>query len=109
MLLDLLRSYWKRQQASIPVPRDPPVQEGFDDVVEVPQQGGGGQRTVSPWGLVIGLVTFCLAFYLSWQCHSTSSTVGRVAWALLSGLFSYVYLIYYLIVHIILQRPCVHA
>jgi len=44
--------------------------------------------------------------YLAWNCNATSSNVERILYTLIAGLFSSLYLIYYLVKRVILNKKC---
>ena len=70
-------------------------------------QQGGSSSTFSTIVLyAIGIAVACLAVYLCWQCNAKESTLVKVIYSVLSFLFSYIYLIYYLIFRIAMGNAC---
>ena len=80
-----------------------PPDEGFDDV----QQGGAlsGKQLVY---LAISIMALIGAAVLSWRCNTLAgeSIVMKIVYAVIAALFSYLYLIYYLIVRVFMGSPC---
>ena len=56
--------------------------------------------------LVIYLLFSCIAGYLSWQCNKFESTGIRIIYAILSYMFSGLYLIYYFIYRFLFGNKC---
>ncbi|MHB1952663.1 MAG: hypothetical protein ACYCOU_02855 [Sulfobacillus sp.] len=69
------------------------------------QTGGGAMNMI--WGFV-SLVALILAVLLSWRCNTVAGTgtLAKVLYAIVAGLFSYIYLIYYMIYRVFMAVPC---
>lgn len=55
---------------------------------------------------ILALLCAVYAVYLSWNCSTQSSMVARVLYAMLAFFFSWIYLIYYAIVHLGIGVAC---
>lgn len=75
-----------------------------DDKTEGFSDSGGGAKSVL-WGL-LGLVLMIIAGYLAWTCNATQGDVLRIVYTILAVLFSGIYLLFYLIYHVILNVKC---
>lgn len=71
------------------------------------QQGGANSPlSVYIWYLIHLLISV-LAVYLSWECTiSEGSKVVRVLYAVIAFLFSYIYIIYYVIYRLLMDNKC---
>ena len=68
------------------------------------QRGGGdGARYLA---YIIHILITVTAGYLAWTCNAGTSTILRILYTILSVFFSWFYLIYYVIVHVLMARPC---
>lgn len=58
---------------------------------------------------IITMIIVILAISLSWQCHRKSCMSGRILHALFAGIFSFWYLIFYIIYRVILKNKCTYS
>lgn len=66
------------------------------------QKGGA----YTPFSYVINLLLMVLAGYLAWNCNALESQPIRILYTVLAALFSGLYLLYYLVWHILLNNRC---
>ena len=55
---------------------------------------------------IIGLVLMVCAGYLAWTCNEGQGEVLRIVYTVLAVIFSGIYLLFYLIYHVILNNRC---
>lgn len=60
----------------------------------------------SPIAVVITIIAMLAAGYLCWNCNSGEKTGTRVIYTVFSVIFSWIYLIYYLIRRVLMKREC---
>jgi hypothetical protein len=87
----------------LPLVKVTETKETFDSDGNTVQTGGGAMHTFA-W--MVQLAGIALAIYLSWQCTTGGDTAIRVLWALLAGFCGYLYVLYYVIYHILMKQPC---
>jgi|UniRef100_A0A6C0BKS6 hypothetical protein len=76
------------------------------------QRGGAEEATKSSFNTdsiiswITSLVFMGLAGYLCWSCNVSSDFPLRIIYTVLSIVFSWIYLIYYLLYHYIMGNAC---
>lgn len=76
------------------------------------QSGGGGSEIVPRskakfWlAYVINLIMAAGAAYLAWRCNIGQTSIMRIVYTVLAAMFNGLYLIYYVIYHVIMANPC---
>ena len=78
--------------------------ETFDAEGNIVQEGGSRIGNIIGW--VVHAVLMILAGWLEWSCNSTSPVLVKILNTFVAVIFSYIYLIYYFIVHIFMSKPC---
>jgi hypothetical protein len=73
---------------------------------EFDEQKGGALNIWRQWYYLIGVVSFVLAIYLSWNCYSKLAQNTRILYTVLAAIFGPAYLIFYLVYHILMKMPC---
>jgi uncharacterized protein with PQ loop repeat len=61
----------------------------------------------SPIASILTIIALLAAAYLCWNCNSEEKTGTRVVYTVFAALFSWIYLIYYLIRRVILKHECI--
>lgn len=56
--------------------------------------------------LIMSLAVIMVAGYLCWQCNAKEPQGKRILYTLFASVFSWIYLIYYLIYRVMMGRPC---
>jgi Na+/H+ antiporter NhaC len=56
--------------------------------------------------MILSLLITTIAVYLAWKCNKHESMGLRVLYSLFAGLFSGIYLLYYLVVRVFLNNKC---
>ncbi len=56
--------------------------------------------------IFITILLKLVALYLSWTCNRNEFLILRIVYAIVAMYFTKIYLIYYLVYHKILRRPC---
>lgn len=60
----------------------------------------------SPIAIIITIIVMSAAGYLCWNCNSEEKTGTRVVYTVFAVLFSWIYLIYYLIRRVLMKQKC---
>jgi len=73
---------------------------------ETSSQTGGANGASYYIAMLIQIAIGVFAAYLSWQCNSMQNTFARVMYAIISYLFSGIYLIYYFVYRKLMGNKC---
>ena len=76
------------------------------NVEEFNYRSYGYHNTMTVLGWILGIALIFLAVYLSWNCTYKESLGVRILYALVAGIFDYIYLIYYFIYRVLLGNKC---
>ena len=77
--------------------------EYFNDDGQLVQSGGSTSDVI---GWIVHILLIAGAAYLCWTCNKNESTVRKIVYTLLAAIFAWIYLIYYVIAHILMKKPC---
>ena len=76
----------------------------FDDREEGFSQGGSTFKSILY--SIFGLILMIIAGYLSWDCNGKQGNLLRIVYTVLAVIFSGIYLLFYLIYHVLLNNSC---
>jgi hypothetical protein len=77
--------------------------ESFDGEGNVQESESSTAHSMS---YIVHTLLWFLAIGLSWQCTTKEPTLNRVLYAAVAALFSYLYLMYYLVYRVLMAVPC---
>lgn len=77
---------------------------GSSDPNSNEQSGGGKAKFVVAYAA--HLIMVIAAGYLAWNCNLGQTPLMRIIYTLLAVIFSGLYLVYYVVYHILMGNPC---